>query len=76
MSWPLFMSLRSKPLASFSRPEIPLRLLQQLAARVRLAANGGSRVNVYLLASVISNESVNFLMVGGSDGLVNITITA
>jgi len=76
MSWPLFMSLRSKPARKFFPIRDPSALVQQLAARVRLAANGGSRVNVYLLASVISNESVNFLMVGGSDGLVNITITA
>jgi hypothetical protein len=34
------------------------------------------RLNVYLLVSVIWNESVNLLMVGGSEGLVNITITA
>lgn len=34
------------------------------------------RLNIYLLVSVISNESINFLIVGESDGVVNMTITA
>jgi hypothetical protein len=52
----------------------PLPFLAGRAAPAGIAVNGA--VDVYLLVSVISNESVNLLIVGGSAGVVNITITA
>jgi hypothetical protein len=77
MSWPFssFLSLRSNPPESNSWLETYSALDAGSSPR-KPGSLLMARLNVYLLVSVISNESANLLIVGGSDGLVNITITA